>query len=88
MHLEREERNDLPDVKNIIEIDFLGGSKRQQLQRVGRLMHSLVDGVEYHLLMSSEELQKYERRMYGLYSRQFKVSVVKYYQTNNKCNKT
>ncbi|MGB7956070.1 MAG: DEAD/DEAH box helicase family protein [Candidatus Nitrosopolaris sp.] len=68
----------IPDVKNIIELDFLGGSRRQQLQRVGRLMHSLVDGVEYHLLMSSEELQKYERRLYRLYSKQFKVSVVKY----------
>lgn len=69
---------DMPDVKNVIELDFLGGSRRQQLQRVGRLMHSLIDGVEYHLLMSPEELQKYERRLYGLYSRQFKVNVVNY----------
>jgi len=69
---------DMPDVRNIIELDFLGGSRRQQLQRVGRLMHSLIDGVEYHLLMSPEELQKYERRLYGLYSRQFKVNVVNY----------
>lgn len=68
---------DMPDVKNMIEIDFLGGSRRQQLQRVGRLMHSVIDGVEYHLLMSPEELQKYARRLYGLYSRQFKVNVVK-----------
>ncbi|MDP9287867.1 MAG: DEAD/DEAH box helicase family protein [Thermoproteota archaeon] len=73
-----DEGMDIPDVKNIIEIDFLGGSRRQQLQRVGRLMHSLIDGVEYHLLMSPEELQKYERRLYGLYSRQFKVNLVKY----------
>ena len=73
-----DEGMDMPDVKNIIELDFLGGSRRQQLQRVGRLMHSLVDGVEYHLLMSPEELQKYERRLYGLYSRQFKVNVLKY----------
>ena len=73
-----DEGMDMPDVKNIIELDFLGGSRRQQLQRVGRLMHSLVDGVEYHLLMSPEELQKYERRLYGLYSRQFKVNVVKH----------
>lgn len=68
---------DMPDVKNIIELDFLGGSRRQQLQRVGRLMHSLIDGVEYHLLMSQEELQKYEKRLYGLYSRQFKIKIVK-----------
>jgi superfamily II DNA or RNA helicase len=73
-----DEGMDMPDVKNIIEIDFLGGSRRQQLQRLGRLMHSLIDGVEYHLFMSPEELQKYERRLYGLYSRQFKVNVVRY----------
>lgn len=72
-----DEGMDMPDVKNIIELDFFGGS-RQQLQRVGRLMHSLIDGVEYHLLMSPEELKKYERRLYGLYSRQFKVNVVKH----------
>jgi DNA excision repair protein ERCC-3 len=72
-----DEGMDMPDVKNIIELDFLGGSRRQQLQRVGRLMHSIIDGVEYHLLMSPEELQKYEKRLYGLYSRQFKIKVVK-----------
>jgi DNA excision repair protein ERCC-3 len=73
-----DEGMDMPDVKNIIELDFLGGSKRQQLQRVGRIMHSLIDGSEYHLLMSPDELQKYEKRLYGLYSRKFKVNVVKH----------
>jgi DNA excision repair protein ERCC-3 len=73
-----DEGMDIPDVKNIIELDFLGGSKRQQLQRVGRIMHSLIDGSEYHLLMSPDELQKYEKRLYGLYSRKFKVNVVKH----------
>ena len=73
-----DEGMNMPDVKNIIELDFLGGSRRQQLQRVGRLMHSIIDGAEYHLLMSPDELQKYERRLYGLYSRRFKVNVVKH----------
>jgi superfamily II DNA or RNA helicase len=68
---------DIPNIKNIIEIDFLGGSRRQQLQRVGRLMHSLIEGAEYHLIMSPDELQKYEKRLYGLYSRQFNVNVIK-----------
>ena len=56
-----------PGIKNIIELDFLGGSRRQQLQRVGRLMHSITDGAQYYLIMSPIELQKYERRLYGLY---------------------
>jgi superfamily II DNA or RNA helicase len=68
---------DIPNIKNIIEIDFLGGSRRQQLQRVGRLMHSLIEGSQYHLIMSPNELQKYGKRLYGLYSRQFKVNVIK-----------
>lgn len=67
---------DLPDIKNIVEIDFLGGSRRQQLQRVGRLMHSVLGGAQYHLLMSPEELEKYGKRLYGLYSRNFTVTVV------------
>jgi hypothetical protein len=70
----------MPDIKNIVELDFFGGSKRQQLQRVGRLMHStVVDGTRYHLLMLPAELHKYGRRLYGLYSREFKVNVVRHY---------
>ena len=72
-----DEGMDIPNIKYIIEIDFLGGSRRQQLQRVGRLMHSLIDGAEYHLIMSPYELKKYEKRLYGLYSRQFSVNVIK-----------
>jgi DNA excision repair protein ERCC-3 len=72
-----DEGMDIPNIKNIIEIDFLGGSRRQQLQRVGRLMHSLIEGSQYHLIMSPNELQKYGKRLYGLYSRQFKVNVIK-----------
>jgi DNA excision repair protein ERCC-3 len=72
-----DEGMDIPNIKNIIEIDFLGGSRRQQLQRVGRLMHSLIDGAEYHLIMSPDELRKHQKRLYGLYSRQFSVNVIK-----------
>jgi len=31
----------------MIELDFLGGSRRQEAQRDGRLMHCLYDGAEY-----------------------------------------
>jgi DNA excision repair protein ERCC-3 len=72
-----DEGMDIPNIKNIIEIDFLGGSRRQQLQRVGRLMHSLIDGAEYPLIISPDELQKYKKRLYGLYSRQFRVNMIK-----------
>ena len=51
-----DEGMDIPNIRNIIEIDFLGGSRMQQLQRVGKLMYSLIDGAEYHLIMSPDEL--------------------------------
>ncbi|AQQ75460.1 superfamily II DNA/RNA helicase [uncultured archaeal virus] len=68
---------DVPDLQMIIEIDFLFGSRRQQLQRVGRLMHSIYDGVEYHLLMSPEEFERYRKRLYGLFAYRFNVKLVK-----------
>jgi hypothetical protein len=68
---------DIKDVRNIIELDFLGGSRRQQLQRVGRLMHSLEDKIQYHLLMTPLEYAQHKKRLYGLYTHTFKVNVIK-----------
>jgi superfamily II DNA or RNA helicase len=56
-----DEGMDIPNIKNIIEIDFLGGSRRQQLQRVGRLMHSLIEGSQYHLICLLVNCRNMER---------------------------
>jgi hypothetical protein len=68
---------DIKDVKNIIDLDFLGGSRRQQLQRVGRLMHSLENKIQYHLLVTPLEYTQHKKRLYGLYTHTFKVNVIK-----------
>ena len=68
---------DIPDLQMIIEVDFLYGSRRQQLQRVGRLMHSIYEGVEYHLIMTPEEFEKYRKRLYGLFAYRFDIKILK-----------
>lgn len=65
----------IPDLKKVIEVDFLGGSRRQEGQRVGRLMHA--DGKGEHLvLMTQEEFERFEGRFYALEEKGFKVNVV------------
>lgn len=71
-----DESMDIKDVRNIIELDFMGGSRRQQLQRVGRLTHSIEDNTQYHLLMTSLEYAQHRKRLYGLYTHTFKVNVI------------
>lgn len=45
--------------------DIGGGSRRQELQRAGRVMHS--DGIGRHVVqMTDEEHEKYGRRLYSL----------------------
>jgi len=66
---------DLPDLAGVIELDFLFGSRRQELQRAGRLMHSTHEGLAYHILMSPDEYEAYQKRLYGLYAKSFKIQV-------------
>jgi DNA excision repair protein ERCC-3 len=71
-----DESMDIKDVRNVIELDFMGGSRRQQLQRVGRLMHSIEDNTQYHLLMTPLEYTQHRKRLYGLYTHTFKVNLI------------
>ncbi|MFQ6095884.1 MAG: DEAD/DEAH box helicase [Candidatus Bathyarchaeia archaeon] len=66
---------DIPDLKGLIELDFLYGSRRQEMQRTGRLMHSAWSGTEYHILMSPDEFEAYRKRLYGLYSKGFSIEI-------------
>jgi len=66
----------LPDLETVIEFDFLGGSRRQEIQRVGRVMHGAKKG-EHIILMTDEELQKYEKRLYSLEEQGFKIDVMR-----------
>jgi hypothetical protein len=62
------------DLECIIEIDFLGGSRRQELQRTGRLMHS--DDAERHdIIMTDKESHEHGKRIWALQERGFTVTV-------------
>lgn len=67
----------IPTLDTIIEIDFLGGSRMQQLQRVGRLSHRKIapdkDPAVHHILMTEEELEKYGKRLLSLYDKGYKL---------------
>lgn len=67
----------IPELDTIIEVDFMGGSRMQQLQRVGRLAHRAIqpdtDPAVHHILMTEEELEKYGKRLLGLYDKGYKI---------------
>lgn len=55
----------LPDLAKVIELEFHGGSRRQSLQRVGRLFHAKNPG-RHVLLMTRDEHRKFGRRILAL----------------------
>ena len=65
---------DVTDLRTIIEVAFMGRSRRQQIQRFGRLLHSRFKG-EYYILMTRAEYAQYNRRLLSLYEKGFRVKV-------------
>jgi len=67
----------IPDVDSLIEVDFLFGSRMQESQRVGRLLHSQSRVTNHYILMTEEEYDRYSKRLYALYERGFRIDVVR-----------
>jgi len=64
------------DLSWTIEYDFHGGSRRQELQRAGRTMHS--HNKSQHIVqMTDEEREKYGERLYGLEEQGMEVQYVR-----------
>ena len=67
----------VPTLDTIIEIDFLGGSRMQALQRAGRLSHRAIKAEQepavHHILMTEEELDKYNKRLLAYYDKGYKL---------------
>ena len=67
----------IPELDTVIEVDFLGGSRAQALQRVGRLQHRILDAAKepavHHILMTEEEVEKYGKRVLAYYDKGYKV---------------
>jgi len=64
----------IKDLKHIIEADFLFGSRKQQLQRTGRLLHSLSKDSRHDILFTSNEFNNYKKRLFGLIEKGFKLN--------------
>ncbi len=64
------------DLERIIEIDFLFGSRQQELQRTGRLMHSEKANVKHDILMTEKEISSYGKRLWSLQEKGFTIKMV------------
>jgi hypothetical protein len=67
----------IPEIDTLIEVDFLYGSRRQESQRSGRLLHSTKEATNHYILMTEEELEKYGKRLLVLYEKGYRVNIVR-----------
>lgn len=65
---------DITDLESVIEIGFLFGSRRQELQRFGRLLHSRYKG-RYIIVMTKQEYNDYKKRLLALFEKGFEVDI-------------
>lgn len=64
----------LQRLERVIEFDFLFGSRRQELQRLGRLFHSTFTG-EHFILMTEDEYLRYKKRLFSIYEKGIDVTI-------------
>ena len=65
------------DIERVIEVAFLYGSRMQESQRFGRLMHSQKKEPEHIIIMTEKEFQIYQKRLHAIYERGFKIEIVR-----------
>jgi DNA excision repair protein ERCC-3 len=63
----------LPDIERVIEVSWLGGSRRQELQRTTRLLHSQTEDQAMHILMTLEEYLRDRKRLFSIMDKGFKI---------------
>ncbi len=56
---------DFEDLTLVVEVAFLGKSREQEAQRLGRLLHSQQKG-EHYLLFTPDEAEKFRPRIFGI----------------------
>ena len=62
------------DLEMVLEADFLFGSRRQQIQRTGRLFHG--EGKRHDIFFTRGEFNKYQKRLYSLIEKGFDLNFV------------
>ncbi|RLG90505.1 MAG: hypothetical protein DRO36_05990 [Candidatus Hecatellales archaeon] len=67
----------IPEIERVIEVSFLYGSRMQESQRFGRLMHTKGEAEPEHIIiMTQEEYQLYNKRLYAITERGFHIEVI------------
>jgi len=64
------------DLDHIIEIDFHFGSRREELQLTGRLMHSKSKNKVHDIIMTQAEYDRYKKRILVLEEKGFHVKII------------
>lgn len=66
----------LPDIERVIEVSWLFGSRRQELQRFTRLLHGQTrDPGEHHILMTVDEYLHDRKRLFSVMDKGFKLEI-------------
>jgi len=66
----------VPNLERIIEVAFLFGSRMQESQRFGRLMHS-AKKAQHIIIMTEQEFQAYQKRLNAILERGFQIEYVR-----------
>jgi len=67
----------IPTLERVIEYDWLGKSRREEVQRMGRLFHSQMKEPEHIILMTEAEFRKDESRLMGIYEKGFRINIIR-----------
>lgn len=69
----------LPSLSRVVEFSFHGGSRRQEIQRAGRVMHNDTDGEagEHIVLMTDDEYEKFGDRLLSLEEKGFNIEYIR-----------
>lgn len=73
----RDEGISLPELERVIEVSFLYGSRMQESQRFGRLMHAERSEPEHIILTTEEEFEKCQKRFYAITERGFRLEIIR-----------
>lgn len=67
----------IPEIQRVIELDWLGSSRRQELQRFTRLLHGFAskEKGEHHILMTLGEYERDKNRLFSVMDKGFKVEI-------------
>ena len=65
------------DIERTISYNFLFGSRQEETQFFGRLLHGKSDEGTHSILMTDEEYDRYGKRIYGIEEKGFRVRLVR-----------